>query len=137
MHRPAAAFRAVYFVRDCALPAAQPSSPSTLSNTPSVGRLVSSCAVYPPCLGPSRMPPCVGLTATENPGSTAGLKLEPSIYHSGFDAPGCLRRSIPLSHVVMGQDASMSSAHSLCSSSAILVGHCDLASSTLGVPLCV
>jgi hypothetical protein len=33
------------------------------------------------------MPTFVGLPVADDPGGTAGLKLEFSIYHSGFDAP--------------------------------------------------
>jgi hypothetical protein len=38
----------------------------------------------------------VGLTAAENPSEAIGLKLESSIYHSGFDALECLRQRLPL-----------------------------------------
>lgn len=52
--------------------------------TPSLGHWISSCAVDPlsECLVAS-------LAAAENLNGTAGLKPEPSVYHSRLDALDC------------------------------------------------
>jgi hypothetical protein len=60
-------------------------------NTPSLGRLISSCAVDPYLHRPTPNDHFVSLAAAENDG-TACLKPESSISYSGFNALECLRR---------------------------------------------
>jgi hypothetical protein len=53
----------------------------------------------------------LGFAAAKNLSGTAGLKPEPSIYHSGFDALDCRDCGHSFESRRIGRDASMNSAH--------------------------
>jgi hypothetical protein len=86
VHRPAAAFN-VYKSR--APPAPRPSSSSIFSQPfpRSVARCLTMRSLPP--LAWTHLGSSVGLAAAENLDDAAGLKPEPSIYHSGLDALDC------------------------------------------------
>jgi hypothetical protein len=88
MHRPAAAFE---LYKDHAHPAAQPSSSFILAQrflALPFGLIMRRRPLEP---GPAQESPCRPRVAEDADG-TAGSKLEPLIYHSGFNALARLRR---------------------------------------------